>query len=162
MRSFRRAFTVAILLFSLFSCSDMEDMIEDYNSDFSSSGATVVTDLEGPQPDDPDFNKDDMLYSEYFVYDDGTLTLAAPSRCLTYEWVLTDPVTEEVIDVTTLDGTLLERYFRIYVPNSGLESDKTYKLTLTVMGYKGGVYTDSCGLIIYKHYDHIYWTPEYD
>ena len=41
----------------------------------------------------------------------------------------------------------------LYVPESKLDSPKTYRLTLTVTDNQGGTYQDDCGIVIYRRYD---------
>ena len=97
-----------------------------------------------------------MLFDEYFVYNDGTLNLAAPPRCYNYKWVLRDPEKgyEEVKILKYWEGSGPDqRLFVIYVPETGLES-KTYQLTLTVYNKEEKPFSDVCGIIIYDHYEY--------
>ena len=106
-----------------------------------------------PKPGDPDFDEDDMLFDEYFVYDDGTLNLSAPPSSYNYKWVVRDPELgyREVEILKFWEGSgKNQREFVIYIPDSGLET-KTYQLSLTVYDVQGKEYSDVCGLIVYDH-----------
>jgi len=139
-------------------CGNMNAMVEDYNSKF-----TIVAEESGPpSPGDIDFVERDMLYDEYYVSSQDTLNLAAPFNCDSYEWIMTDP--EETYDknigpteipvVMFGDRDRSSREYVTYIPDSGLETGKTYKLLLRITtdgGTKG--YKDACGIVIYEHYD---------
>lgn len=126
-------------------------MLDDYNSGF-----TPNYEFSSPCPGDEDFDEKKMLMGEYYVGSDDTLNLFGPYNADSYEWVLTDPEDEEQQEVNVkLFGsyTKYQREYVIYIPTSGLKIGKTYKLTLTVSDKEGVKYTDSCGLIIYQHYE---------
>ncbi|MDY4832239.1 MAG: hypothetical protein SO161_06875 [Treponema sp.] len=146
-----------------FSCKNsIQNEMNEYNSHFSDSDSQISTEAK-----DPDF-RSGRLFSvdEYFVYDDSILILAAPKEASSIKWVFTDPDNkyETVkVKIRIRDGSgRLIRYedtefnvlkLELYIPESNLESPKTYKLTLTVTDNKGGVYQDNCGIVIYKRYD---------
>lgn len=153
--------TLLISLLISSSCSNtLQDMLDQYNGNFMTYEIKTVR-KKAPSPGDFDFRAEDMLVDEYFVYEDGTLNLAAPDNCITYKWVMTDPVHDDTVLLPlNLERSYVERTYTMYIPDSGLQPG-TYKLTLTVMSNKGGVYTDSCGVIVYQHYDYLYWKPLY-
>lgn len=153
---------VAITLFLLLviGCSNsIQTMLDDYNSNFSVTHAQEED--RPPSPGEADFVAANMLYAEYYIASDDTLNLSAPIKCNSYTWVVTNP--EEIvpeggtatpIPVEMFAGTNQNsREFITYIPDSGLEVGKTYRLTLTVVGSDGKTYTDSAGLVIYKHYE---------
>ncbi len=137
------------------SClNSMDDLTGSYNKNFT------VTAIEGEdvlKPGDEGFDENTMLYDEYFVYNDGTLNLAAPKDCYNYTWILRDPEYDySVVQIAKFwegSGTNT-REFIIYIPESGLEA-KTYQLSLTLYDKEGNAYTDVCGLIVYNHYEYI-------
>lgn len=150
------------MLFFIPACSNgMGSLIEDYNSNFTPE------DFNWPAPGDDYFVSAEMLYDEYFLYDDSMLILAAPPGSKEAYWTFTDPDNGyEEVSVTVragqdpwgrtvyFTGTTYEgKSLILYVPESNLEGPKTYKLTLLVTDEGGGTYTDSCGIVIYKRYD---------
>jgi hypothetical protein len=133
--------------------NNIQTMLDDYNSSFS-----ILPEKPLPSPGDIDFVASEMLYSEYYVASDDTLNISGPYNCNSYLWVVTKPDSttdkDEVVNINLYDSyTLNEREFVTYIPDSGLEVGKTYRLTLTVTDKEGNEYKDSCGLVIYKHYD---------
>ena len=155
-------FVVTLLLLTLvIGCSNsIQTMLDDYNSNFAITHA--VDDGSQPIPGDKDFVAADMLFTEYYVASDDTLNLSAPHKCDSYTWVVTDP--EEYvpegssptpIDVVMFEGRdKVSREFITYIPESGLEVGKTYQITLTIVGtLDKKTYTDTAGLVIYKHYE---------
>jgi len=140
----------------------VDDMLDDYNGGFN-KGYVTVSDKDDSdyelEPDDPGYDQTKLLFDDYTVFDIGTLNLAAPQSCLNYKWVVTDPSAEntmEAVPVTFYDGNTSSycatKDFVVYIPESGLETEHTYKLTLAVTGKKGGIYTDSCLFYIVKYY----------
>ena len=155
-----RHFTVSfILIFTIFflitACKQsVSSLIDDYNSNFSEYEEV----LEAPCPGDDDFKPGDMLDDEYFVWEDSTLNLCAPNKCTKYSWIITDPEDDSVIPIHhymyasnnyTDEWTLQDFY--ISIPDSGLKTDKVYKLTLTVLSEEGDSYTDTAAIVIYQH-----------
>ncbi len=129
--------------------NSIQTMLDDYNSRF-----TATQPEESLSPGDEGFDEKDMLFLEYYVASDDTLNLFGPFNCSSYEWKLEDPETREEIDVVMFTNhTKYQREYVTYIPDSGLETGKTYKLTLTVTDKEGNVYTDICALVIYQHYD---------
>ena len=83
-----------------------------------------------------DFDESKMLFEEYCVSYDDTLTLAAPKKCSAYKWILTDPDNyyAEITPVYFNGGTNTERIYSMYIEKSGLKCGKTYRLLLAVFG----------------------------
>ena len=152
-----------LLLVLLPTCNNsVDDMLENYNGGFKKGYVTVGDNDESEytlEPDDSGYDQNRLLFEEYTVYDIGTLNLAAPQSCTNFNWFITDPDGDDSLEqltVTYYDGTTSAvkstREYVVYMPDSGLESEHTYKLTLTVTGKNGGVYTDSALLYIVKFY----------
>ena len=93
-KKLRIYFLCLILLLSGFSScvNSLDDLCDQYNENYKKN--TILEYLSQMQseqakhedetqkkPGDIDFNQDEMLFEEYFVYDDGTLNLAAPPDC---------------------------------------------------------------------------------
>lgn len=158
MFRFRCIITVVFFLISLSSCGNsLEDMLKEYNEGFSEANATLTewdTATETLSPGDAGFNEKEMLRDEYFLYEDSTLILAAPpNNVVSYVWIVYDPEdNDKEISVETVNGKTDTKDFVIYVPYSGLEVGHTYKLTLKIKDGGGVDYTDTCGLVVYKHY----------
>ena len=128
-------------------------MLDDYNDNF-----TPNHEFTAPCPGDMDFDEKDMLMTEYYVSSDDTLNLFGPYNSNSYEWILTDPGNledpEGEVEYELFGGyTKYQREYVVYIPDSGLEIGKTYKLTLTVTDKEGVKYSDSCGLVIYQKYE---------
>lgn len=114
-------------------CSDsINTMLEEYNGNFT----VVDTEYTSPCPGDEDFDESRMLFEEYFVAYDDTLTLAAPKKCNAYIWTLTDPDnSNNVITPKLFSGsTTRTRTYSMYISESGLEYGKTYRLLLAAYG----------------------------
>ena len=137
-------------------------MLDGYNSGFNTGYLTMSDKDESEyelEPDDSGYDQTRLLFEEYYVYDIGTLNLFGPESCRNFLWTLTDPSAEDTdapVSVTFYDGTTNEykrtREYVVYMPDSKLESEHTYKLTLRVTGKNGGIYTDSCLLYVVKFY----------
>ena len=164
----RLVITIAVVcnLFIFSSCvNNMSTMITDYNGNFQVMPADPEDDVIGPG--DEGFSANMMLYDEYFLYEDGTLIISAPPHCSDIEWVFTDPDNKycEVTvclragmdtngNIAHFTGTKWSgQQLILFVPESNLESPKTYKLTLTVTDEGGNTYTDTCGIVIYQRYN---------
>lgn len=162
-------FLCLIILNGLFSSciNSIDDLYDQYNENFAQN--TLLEQYlsqqkteEGEENDqktpyDPDFKQEDMLFDEYFVYNDGTLNLAAPPKCYNYKWILRDPAAgyKEVEILKYWEGSGPDqRSFVIYIPDTGLES-RTYQLSLIVYDFDGNRYHDECGIIIYDHYNYV-------
>lgn len=135
------------------SCSDsINNMLEEYNGNFT----VVDTEYSPPCPGDPEFDESKMLFEEYCVSYDDTLTLAAPKKCSAYRWTLTDPEenNKEIIPKYFNGGSNTERVYSMYIERSGLECGKTYRLVLKVYGEqtKKWHYCAS-SVAVYKHLD---------
>lgn len=148
-----------LLLVLLPACNNsVDDMLEDYNGGFKEK-YTILADKEDEKessisPGEEGFDEIKMLREEYFVWEDSTLILAGPPRnVITYRWELFDPEQNfEQVAVNTIDGTVLGQYFRIYLPQSKLKIEHTYKLTLIIKSTGGVEYSDTCSIVVYKHY----------
>ena len=142
--------------------NDVDDMLDDYNGGFNAGYLTVSNKDESEyelEPDDSGYDSTRLLFEEYYVYDIGTLNLFGPASCRNFLWTLTDPASEDPsapVTVTYYDGSTSEykrtREYTVYMPESGIESEHTYKLTLRVTGKNGGVYSDSCLIYVVKFY----------
>lgn len=153
------------LIFSLliFSCdsvfgNDEDDMIDEYNSGFTSaaenSGSTDST--SSSNPGDSDFDEDDMLMDYYMAPSNSTLVLSAP-EAQSYKWTFVDDSdgTDITNSVVFLSGYhSWTQVIMIYIPDSvALQEGKTYRVTLTVTAKGGRTYKDVCGLVIYALLD---------
>ncbi len=133
------------------SCSNsLPDMVDEYNEFF-----VVKEGIEDSSNEE--FAASAMLYDKYFVADNETLNLFAPVGCSSVVWTLTDPSNAEKGSnfaklFSATDVGYNKRRFVFYVPDSKLEVDKTYKLTLQVV-YNSKSYTDTCLIVIYKSSD---------
>lgn len=150
-----------IFLILILSCNtSIDDMLTQYNSGFVPVSYTYTTDensAEVPvyEPGDAGFYAEDMLYPTYVISQNSTLNLAGPRNCSRYTWTMTDPDDEKDIElpITLMNGyTKTGRKYVLYVPLSGLYASKTFKLKLTVLGNDGHLYTDTCGISVYKDY----------
>lgn len=151
MRKCKVILTISFLLLMVSCSNDIQTILNDYNSNFNE-----ITEYYAPKPGDPDFDERQMLFGEYYVASDDTLNLFGPYGCDSYSWSVTDPKDKSgaEIDVVLFQGyTKFQREYVVYIPDSGLETGKTYKLTLTVTDKEGTIYTDTCGLVVYQHYD---------
>lgn len=168
-KKLRYSILCLIILCGLFSScvNSIDDLYDQYNENFAQKSLleqylsqqqteTVEEEDEHKTPDDPDFDENDMLFDEYFVYEDGTLNLAAPHNCYNYSWTLRDPGLgyREVPILAYWEGSGPDqREFVIYIPDTGLEA-KTYQLNLVVYDRNGKRYEDVCGIVIYPRYDY--------
>ena len=148
-----------LLLVLLPACNNsVDDMLEDYNGGFNKGYVTIsgkaYKEYVPFSPGEEGFRAEDMLRDEYFVFMESTLILAGPPKNVySYWWKVSDPENNETpVFVTTVNGSTSEQYFTIYLPESGLEVPKTYKLTLTIKSTGGETYTDSCSVVVYDRY----------
>lgn len=142
--------SVALLLIA--GCSnDINTMLDNYNENYT---VVEAESTKAPVPGDANFDPSTMLQETYCVASDETVNLAAPYKCNSYKWVVTDP-SENGKEVTVLyfDGLYecTQRLFVTYIPESGLKAGNTYVITLTVTDKEGAAYTDTCELVIYNH-----------
>lgn len=154
MKKILHFLTLCLIIFLGFfaGCYNGSDSLyESYNKQFTVAEKTVSQ--EDLVPGDDGFDETLMLRQNYFVYSDATLSLAAPYGCDKYEWSVVDLSTGLELDVVTYgNSSRTSRKFVTYVPDSPWVIGTTYKLTLKVK--KEDVeYTDSCEVVIYKHYD---------
>lgn len=163
------AFVLSLMLLVLLpACNNsVDDMLNDYNGAFKVGYTTISGTDNGEevilQPGEQGFDERDMLRDEYFMGYDSTLNLYAPETCDSFQWYITDPEdkNETKIEFCPCNAPYNSAFivteattqtFSIYAEDSGLDNGTTYKLTLNV--WKGGSkYTDSCSLVVYKHYE---------
>ncbi|WP_407427068.1 hypothetical protein [Treponema sp.] len=153
------SFIFLAALFVLSCNNSVEDMLDDYNKQFTWTYVTVsetkeVNEEEMLSPGDEGFDPDDMLREVYPVQYDSTLNLAGPPKNIySYTWTVYDPKNDyKEVAVNTINGTLNDCKFIIYIPDSLLEADHTYQLTLRIVTQGGVFYKDSASLVIYPHY----------
>lgn len=153
-----KIFVLFSLIFSFFSCSDIDSVLDDYNSNYQ-QGIYGTVSHQSLSPDDENFKAEDMLAEKYFVRNDGSIILYGPPDASSYLWQIKKIVIETknglmgtVVTTTTEEDISLnakEREFRCYIPNSTLK-DGSYRLILTVTDKEGNAYTDSCLLSVYQ------------
>lgn len=147
------------VIFSLFSCSDINSVVDDYNSKYQ-QGIYGTISHKSLSPDDENFEAENMLADKYFVRNDGSINLYGPPDASSYLWELKKIVTETKIGftgmeiITTTEEDMIQfsikkREFICYIPNSTLENG-SYRLILTVSDKEGNKYTDSCLLSVYQ------------
>lgn len=139
---------ILLLLVPLLAgCSNsVQTMLDDYNSRFTAIKTEVSL-----NPGDEGFDESNMLFRWYYVASDDTLNLFGPYKCNSYNWIVTDPDTNEEVNVNMFAGyTKYQREYVTYIPESGLEVPHTYKLTLQVTDKEGNVYTDIAELVLFK------------
>lgn len=164
-KAFAFVISLSFLVLVLSACNNnVDDMLEDYNGGFE-KGYTMLskegTDGTGSLgPDDEGFIPSKMLMEEYFVWEDSTLTISAPNGCASIEWVLTDPDDDNSVvefypfgyeDGVSKYKSWREKLLQIYIPDSGLKTNKVYEVTLTVIDKRRNEYKDVAAIVIYKH-----------
>lgn len=129
--------------------NNIQTMLDDYNENFA-----VIRPSPLPIPGDDDFDEREMLMAAYYVSSNDTFNVCAPYDCSSYTWIVSDPENDdEEIDITMFIGySRFQREFVTYIPDSGLEEGKTYKLTLIVTDREGNEYFDISSLVIYHYY----------
>lgn len=144
---------ISVVLLLCVGCSNnINTMLDDYNGNYTVVEAEAQ---KAPTPGDPNFDPASMLQETYCVSENETLNLAGPYKCNSYKWVVTDPSDgNKELRILYFDGLYecRQRLFVTYIPESGLVAGKTYIVTLTVTDKEGTAYTDSCELVIYKHF----------
>ena len=157
--------TTAFLLCT--ACKDnINTMIEDYNSHFEpATNMDIIV-----NPGDKGFAAENMLDPTYFVSSEGSINIAAPYKCSSYDWafykiVYTQQGSQSEIKSTLQDITAGldfypesgkdKREFRAFVPRSRISANEqlkagTYILHLTVIGNDGKEYKDWCSIVIYE------------
>lgn len=150
--------TAQIFLFT--TCKTNVDVImDDYNENFiPGPGVNVQT---GPCPGDDDFTEDIMLDKEYLIWSDAVLSISAPNKCGSYSWIITDPEDKDETPILihhfgdqpgNFYDVWNQQTFCINIPDSGLQINKVYKISLTVVaGEEGHTYKDVAALVIYQH-----------
>ena len=155
MKKVNCRFPVMLFLLGMIftGCSDsINTMLEEYNGNFT----VVDTEYAAPCPGDSDFDESKMLFEEYCVSYDDTLTLAAPKKCSAYKWTLTDPEQDYTVVKPTLfrNGTNTERIYSMYMKKSGLKCGKTYRLLLAVFGEQTHKWHYcASSIVVYEHLD---------
>lgn len=111
------------------------------------------------QPGEQGFDQASMLRDEYFLGYDSTLNLYAPISAERFQWYITDPddISDSKIEFLPAGSEnhvteVTTQVFSLYIENCGLETGTTYKLTLNIWK-DDKMYTDSCALIVYQHYE---------
>lgn len=160
-RNIKALITSLLCLLFLISCStDVNTMINDYNTHYTKDTSKEDEVQKSPQPGDADFTEDQLLQDEYFVWEDATLNLAAPETSAEVFWRIYDPddPTETPLFFHLYGHPLgsdydvwNEKTLAIKIPDSKLEIDKVYKLTLQIVSKEGKRYSDSAALVIYRH-----------
>ncbi|WP_191015850.1 hypothetical protein [Treponema zioleckii] len=137
-------FLIAILY--LASCGNsLDDMLDNYNKNFSGGGSEV-----SKSEIEPVIDEKELLLDSYVVSQIATLNLAAPYSFSDYKWVVQDADTLETIEVNTdFDTTDSTRKFILYIPTSNLKAQKSYRLCLNL---NDGEYTDAATLAVYNDY----------
>lgn len=91
-RNKKALITSLLCLLFLISCStDVNTMINDYNTHYTKDTSKEDEVQKSPQPGDADFTEDQLLQDEYFVWEDATLNLAAPETSAEVYWRIYDP-----------------------------------------------------------------------
>lgn len=154
-----------------FSCkNNVNTMIDDYNGHFEP--ATNMSKIKNPG--DSGFTSERMLDDFYSVSSEGSINLAAPYKCQSYEWTFYKSKNSkkrigdfgESINITDYEEITDKLYyyngsgrdkreFRVYVPLSQLAKNEylgagTYVLTLKIVGNDGITYTDRATVVIYE------------
>ena len=146
--------------------NDVYTMLEDYNSHFEpATNMGIIV-----NPGDADFREENMLDPTYFVSEDGSINIAAPYNCQSYEWKFykviyhqqgsQSSITSSLQDITAgldfyPDCGKDKREFRAFVPRSRISATEqlipgTYILHLLVVGNDGNKYKDWCSIVIYE------------
>ena len=165
-------------LFSIFTavilsaCKDnVYSMLEDYNSHFVPATNWTNTKYPGEQG----FDETRMLDEQYSVSSDGTITLAAPFNCKSYEWrfykTYNNIVRDGTLTTNSFKPTEIEditsklffyngsgndkREFIVYIPSSRITvgdymGPGTYVLKLSVVGNNDQTYSDWCKIIVFE------------
>lgn len=150
------------------SCGNsVEDMVGEYNGAFTPTYTVLTESAEEEEiplsPGDEGFDPEKMLREVYSIQADSTLILAGPPKNVySYDWMVYGPISvtldenitygeDKIVSVKPFKGTLNDQTFVIYVPQSGLEVDNTYKVTLRIVTQGGVFYKDSCSVVIYPH-----------
>ena len=149
------------------ACKDnINTMLEDYNSHFepATNNDLIIN------PGDKGFKEENMLDPTYFASTEGSINVAAPYKCSSYEWNFYKIIkqingSESAIKSTLEDITAGldfypesgkdKREFRVYIPLSSVGVGEklgagTYILHLKVTGNDGKEYKDWCSIVIYE------------
>ena len=153
--------------FALAGCkNDVYTMLEDYNSHYEpATNMDIIV-----NPGDKDFREENMLDPTYFVSSEGSINIAAPYKCQSYEWTVYKIIYHQQGSQSAITSTLQDitagldfypdcgkdkREFRAFVPRSRLSANEqlgpgTYILHLLVVGDDGNKYKDWCSIVIYE------------
>ena len=157
--------------------NDINSMLDDYNSHYEpATNMDIIY-----SPGDKEFKADRMLDPTYFVSSEGSINIAAPYKCSSYEWVFYKIVYNQQGSQSEITSTLQDitsgldfysesgkdkREFRAYVPRSRISASEqlgpgTYILHLKVIGNDGKEYKDWCSVVIYEQvYGQAYFFKE--
>ncbi len=154
------------------SCTEIDDMLVDYNHNFKIVYDDPIQTVFNPG--EYGFDEKNMLLERYVVSNWGTLNLCAPNNCVRYRWIIQDVENNndelKTINVKTIGPNYSDetQRFVVYVPTSTtykndgkidgrLTGGKTYRLCLKAWdeeldnaGAEG--YTDYADLVIYNEY----------
>ena len=163
------SFAIILLASLSFSCkNNVNTMLDDYNGHYEPATNPALV----KNPGQAGFKEEDMLSDIYTENSDGSIHIAGPFNCKSYEWKFykTENNIKRESGPSALDTTLIEitdkldffpssgkdkREFRFYIPKSQLGPNDflgpgTYILKLTVIGNNNITYTDWCLVIIYE------------
>lgn len=160
-------FSFLFLLLASGCNQSVDDMLDGYNGGFSPVYTVLEQDEKEEEiplsPGDDGFDPEKMLREVYSIQADSTLILAGPpNNVYSYDWMVYGPISvslddnitngeDNIVNVRPFKGTLNDQTFVIYVPQSGLEVNNTYKVTLRIVTQGGVFYKDSCSVVIYPH-----------
>ncbi len=159
-------FSLCVAVFLLTACKDnVYTMLDDYNSHYEpATNMDIVI-----NPGDSGFREEFMLDPTYFVSSEGSINVAAPYNCRSYEWSFYKIIYHQQGGQSYIYSTLVDitagldfysgfgtdkREFRAYVPKSRISAEEplipgTYILHLKVIGNNGIEYKDWCSIVIY-------------
>lgn len=151
----RSFFVVILLSLFIFPCScktDVSTMILDYGSKYGISEPYDDT----PVPGDVDFNPKTMLLDAYCSEIDTFLEIPGPQKSQSYNWKFETLINHELTEDNEINKKLSLHSNVLLIDNPrnyGFEVGKTYFLTLTVTGGKGGKieYTDRAIVLFYEY-----------
>ncbi len=158
---------LATALFICTACKDnINTMLEDYNGHYEpATNMDIIC-----NPGDKEFKAERMLDPTYFVSAEGSINVAAPYKCSSYDWSFYKIIYNQQGSQSEITSTLQDitdgldfysesgkdkREFRAYVPRSRISASEqlkpgTYILHLTVIGNDGKKYKDWCSVVIYE------------
>ena len=126
------SFVIISIIFLFASCSDVSDLLDNYNSSFSaSSESTVRTETAS------------MLQAQYYVDYEYSFGVYAPSGCKSYKWGIEGVTFSDDVDLES-------RYFHFYIPNTSLVKGHVYTLTLSVVDAYDAVVEETSDLYVFS------------